>query len=456
MADERHLEILIEGGVDRWNQWRQENPEEKPSFTFADLSEADLTKANFSNANLGMANLSLAVLREANLRNAILCDTNLCNANLQFAYLRSADLLGANLSRANLSNAILFDAALSKANLANANLTNANLDSTILTNANLTNANLTNADLSDANLGDAKLCNANLSSANLLRLQALGANFLEAKFTGACIQDWHINRKTQLDNADCEFVFLKHGEQERYPSDRNFVPGEFAKVFQELENIVELIFHNGLNWRAFAFAFNQVNTRIIDTDENGEMFLREYKVLGDGLVSLKVVTPVGSSKTGIHDELMSAYNKISMLEGEIKGKDAILSNLPDLLYMALTMAGDTYNNDQRGAYIANNANKLDSNARQQAKQYIYTAEQKQIAQEIQQIYDQLLQTQAFKTVDEFDLAKQLKAEIEKRPTLKQRFIGALKNGGAEALKELVNRSGFNILLEFARGWMNPD
>lgn len=80
----------------------------------------------------------------------------------------------------------------------------------------------------------------------------------------------------------------------------------------------------------------------------------------------------------------------------------------------------------------------------------------EVAQEIQQIYDHLLQTQSSKTADEFDLAKQLKAEIEKRPTLKQRFVGALKNGGAEALKELVNRSGFNILLEAARGWANPE
>jgi hypothetical protein len=400
MANKKHLRILEEG-VDHWNQWRKDNP---------------LVKPNLFNANLFYDNLK--------------------NANLSDSDLRNANLFNANLFNANLSNAKLL---------------NANLISADLSNASLSNADLISADLSDASLIKADLLNADLS-----RARVLNAQFQGARLTGVCIEDWNINYETNLDGVVCDYMYRRHNKQERLPSDRNFAPGEFTKLHQKLENVVELIFHNGLNWRAFAFAFNEVNAQIIDTDVNGEMFLREYKVLGDGLVALKVVTPPKADKSKIHGELMIAYERISRLEGELKGKDAILAGVLDKVF---SMAGDTYNNYHYGN-VANSANKLEGNARQQANQYNYTAEQKQIlietAQEIQQIYDHLLQTQPSKAWDELELTKQVKAELEKRPTLKERFVGLLKNGGAEALKELVNRSGFNILLEAARGWMNPE
>jgi hypothetical protein len=35
---------------------------------------------------------------------------------------------------------------------------------------------------------------------------------------------------------------------------------------------------------------------VLDTNQEGEIFLREYKVLGDGLIALKVTTPPGAVK----------------------------------------------------------------------------------------------------------------------------------------------------------------
>jgi hypothetical protein len=47
-------------------------------------------------------------------------------------------------------------------------------------------------------------------------------------------------------------------------------------------------------------------------------------------------------------------------------------------------------------------------------------------------------------------------EIEKNPTRKARVVGALKAGGTEALKELVDHPLINILLAFIEGWQEAE
>ncbi|NET86392.1 MAG: CHAT domain-containing protein, partial [Moorea sp. SIO1F2] len=112
------------------------------------------------------------------------------------------NLTGANLRRANLSNV-----NLSKANLTGANLSHADLSNVILSGANLTGANLSHANLSEADLVEA----------NLTAVQALNTNFKKAFLTGACIQNWNINRATNLDGIICYYVYLRDSKQERRP-----------------------------------------------------------------------------------------------------------------------------------------------------------------------------------------------------------------------------------------------
>jgi uncharacterized protein YjbI with pentapeptide repeats len=68
MANPGHLEIL-EQGVEEWNQWRKDNPEELP-----DLIRIDLSEANLRGANLRGAILREADLRKVNLDGADLTD----------------------------------------------------------------------------------------------------------------------------------------------------------------------------------------------------------------------------------------------------------------------------------------------------------------------------------------------------------------------------------------------
>ena len=122
MANPEHLDILKQG-VEAWNKWQEQNKNNRP-----DLSGANLRDTDLSGANLGAANLSKTDLLFANLAEADLTGTNLSNADLFAANLTEADLTAANLSGANLT----------ETDLTGANLSRVNLMYTIFGHANLT------------------------------------------------------------------------------------------------------------------------------------------------------------------------------------------------------------------------------------------------------------------------------------------------------------------------------
>jgi uncharacterized protein YjbI with pentapeptide repeats len=190
MANPEHLAILNQG-VGLWNKWRDENPDIIPDLSGAYLIEANLREAN---------------LREANLSGAYLIDANLVEANLS----------GANLGMTDLREAKLF-------------------------RANLVEANLSGANLSGANLVTAKLFGANLVEANLFLSQVNFANFQKATLTGACIEDWLINNKTNLDGVICEYIYLDVKKKERRPTKGNFASGEFASLYKKIIENTDLI-----------------------------------------------------------------------------------------------------------------------------------------------------------------------------------------------------------------------
>lgn len=225
MANEEHL-ALLKQGVEAWNEWRENHNNYE---ILADLSGANLTRVNLIGANLGRANLSGADLTGAYLTRANLRMANLSEANLERVDLSGGDLRMANLRMTNLSEAILTEADITGAYLSFANLRMASLSG-----ANLSEANLKMTYLGGANLSQANLRMANLSGANLEQTQAINTNFRQAIFTGSCLENWQINRATNLDGVICDFVYLRHPQQERLPSSGNFANGEFTKLFQNV------------------------------------------------------------------------------------------------------------------------------------------------------------------------------------------------------------------------------
>jgi uncharacterized protein YjbI with pentapeptide repeats len=121
------LQLLKEGKVDEFNQFRRKNDYSRLDFYNVDLSSRDLSYADFGNTDLNLANLREAKLQhaifvESSLLTAQLTKADLSNANLSKARLLKADLTGAKLSNARLSGAILAFANLSAADLSKAKL----------------------------------------------------------------------------------------------------------------------------------------------------------------------------------------------------------------------------------------------------------------------------------------------------------------------------------------------
>ena len=81
MANYEHLEILKQG-VEKWNQWREENQEIMPELYGANLRYANLRDADLSNANLFGADLRAAFLSGADLSLAHLWGTAFANVDL--------------------------------------------------------------------------------------------------------------------------------------------------------------------------------------------------------------------------------------------------------------------------------------------------------------------------------------------------------------------------------------
>lgn len=94
------------------------------------------------------------------------------------------------------------------------------------------------------------------------------------------------------------------------------------------------------------------------------------------------------------------------------------------------------------------AHKLAGNINEAQKQSLT-----EVAREIQQLLEHLSQDYPTTTTPEkMSVITEAVDQIERNPTLKSKVISALKQGGAEALREAVNHPLINILLATIEGW----
>ncbi|MEM6254748.1 MAG: pentapeptide repeat-containing protein [Cyanobacteria bacterium P01_D01_bin.156] len=342
--DEEQLDRLWQG-VKSWNSWREKKSNIKPNLRGANLKGCNLRGVHLNNADLTGANLSTTCLNEANLRGANLCVAHLHKTDLNGADLSKADLSVVDLSFANLVNADLSGARLPHANLISTNLRTANLSNVNLRHANLLSADLSNVDLSGANLIGVNLSGVNLSGANLLgvdlsglelikvtlsganlcRVKVLGTNFEKSVFTGACLEDWHINSETRLEDAICEYIYLESGNQNRRPRAGVFKPGEFSALYQQVVDTVDLIFKDGIDWQAFFQSFQDLRSQYTDQDISIQGI--EKKRDEAFVVRLEVIE--GTDKAKIESSAKEIYGtKLALLEqryrAELQAKDSTI------------------------------------------------------------------------------------------------------------------------------------
>lgn len=261
MANEEHL-IVLDQGVKFWNKWRKENPK-----TIPDLQGIVLTERNCNKINFSYTNLAKACLEGCQLKNVRFDYANLFSANFDGAVLTNTKFDHAQLLSTNFSGAKLIEASL------------ISVEATLASfyNSDLTKSNFSKAVLIEADFYYAYLKQANFSEANLSKATVLGANFSEAILTGACIEDWNTNIDTNLNEVICNYIYLKHDYKcnnnelglpifetiylERRPRTGDFNPREFATLYQKSLETVDLIFADGIDWKAFLLSFQELKDK---------------------------------------------------------------------------------------------------------------------------------------------------------------------------------------------------
>jgi uncharacterized protein YjbI with pentapeptide repeats len=262
----------------------------------------------------------------ANLTDANLQSARLANTNLRAACLSRTNIYGVDgIDTAKLDRTILTDPRvrqlLTNFQGANGDYTGCNFQGAYLVGADLTDANLTNA-----NLNSIELQQSRLDGANLTRISGWGANFSGASLTGACIADWSIDRTTCLEETRCEYVYLKVPGIERNPASGSFRAGDFARLYQEVWNTVDLIFHHGIDWAAFSTAWQQLQV------ENAGIPLAIHSIehKGVGTIVVKVEVPIDTDKSQLHQDFDRSYQLLlqaveDRYRVELAGRDRELS-----------------------------------------------------------------------------------------------------------------------------------
>ncbi|NEO13650.1 MULTISPECIES: pentapeptide repeat-containing protein [unclassified Moorena] len=430
--------------------------------------KADLTHADFSGATLKSTDL-----REANL-------THSCWHNT------------IKLDQARPGNTILADRAIREL-LVSGNGYNKSYVKGNLRGANLRGANLNKANLKLADISEATLQDANLEWANLTEAQAVGTDFTNAYFTGACLEAWNIDSTTSFTDVDCQYVFLLEnpnamGSRERRPHDSNrvFQPGDFEKLYQQVMNTVQILLRNGVNPEAFRQAFQELIAE--NHDISGDSIQAIERKGNDILLTLEF--PESTDKGKVEREFLAVYEarleaakQTAMLEAErshLKDVKEIVRaaftsnqlssptiNLTNTVQADNDMSDNSqsFDIDQGQANNPNNNSNLVNNStigggiagRDNKGDVIHHhAPDKNLAEaaaEIQQLLNQLSQTNSASTeIEKLTVVARAAEEIKNNPTLKAKVVNAIKAGGVEAFKEAIDHPLVNILMATIEGW----
>ncbi|MDZ7970421.1 MAG: pentapeptide repeat-containing protein [Nostoc sp. DedSLP03] len=390
---------------------------------------------------------------------------------------------------------------------------NKNFDREDLRGVNLQGANLVDSSFIGTDLSHANLQNANLSRAKLVQTQLDGTDFTGATLTGTYIEDWNITTDTKFDEVRCEYVYMHlptpdNPDPHRKPDNRQevFADGEFGDFIKPIFDTLDLYHNQGVDPRAIAISFKQ----LAENHPQADLQIVGMEVRGEDKFLLRAKTAAMADKSELSAEYFDTYNQIKGLpEREIKlllaEKDNQIRRLENMVMTALERPS-FYSNVEQVGFMTNNpggfsvggsvdgdinnvqgennqqrvSNKT-SNFNLQNAQFggglvnadtvnaeqiggnitNYNTEQRQnlaqAATDIQQLLNQLSQSYPTATTSQkMAVVARAVDEIENNPTLKARVIGALKAGGTEAFKELIDHPLVNILLASIDGWQEAE
>jgi uncharacterized protein YjbI with pentapeptide repeats len=367
---------------------------------------------------------------------------------------------------------------------------NKNFDGLNLRGVNLKEANLKDASFIGADLSHANLQDADLTKAKLVQTQLDGTDFTGATLTGTYIEDWNITTDTKFDGVRCEYVYMRlptpdNPDPHRKPDNRQevFALGEFGDFIKPIFDTLDLYHNQGVDPRAIAISFKE----LAENNPEADLRIVGMEVRGEDKFLLRAKTAITADKSQLSAEYFATYNQLKALaEKEVKAliaeKDSRIADLQNMVVTALqrpSFYAQTYQN--QGDTIMAEGSKKQSNFDLKGAQFggglvnadtvnagqiggnitNYNPEQKQnlaeAAADIQQLLNQLGQSYPTSTPLEKQIAvTEALKQIDGNPTLKARVIGALKAGGTEALKELVDHPLVNILLATLEGWQDVE
>jgi hypothetical protein len=116
-----------------------------------------------------------------------------------------------------------------------------------------------------------------------------------------------IDSCTAFTGAICDYIYLDYQQQERYPKGGYLVISDLLKLFQSKEEheeeIIELIFNNGLDLSTFATAFNRIESE----HQSAGIELRNIENKGDGIFWARLSTAGNANKLKIYSDFMQTY-----------------------------------------------------------------------------------------------------------------------------------------------------
>ncbi|MFN6565255.1 MAG: pentapeptide repeat-containing protein [Nostoc sp. ChiSLP01] len=462
------------------------------------IALAAIGGTSFQDADLTDANFTGATLTSTDLRNALLTRT----CWLKTKWLERACIGNSYLKYEKVQQLVITGWGVDQ-NFSHLNLSGINLKGAYLQDANFIGASLSQANLQDCDLSRAKLKQTQLDE----------TDFTGATLTGAYIEDWGITSDTLFHGVRCEYIYLRLPTKEnpdpwRKPDNREevFTDGEFGDFIKPIFDTLDLYHNQGVDPRAIAISFKQ----LAENHPNAELEIVAMEKRGQDKFLLRAKTAIAADKSQLSAEYFATYNQLKALaEQEVKAliaeKDSRIADLQNMVVTALQRPS-FYSNVEQVGFMTNNSsgfsvggsvggdinnvqgennqqrvNNKTSNFNLQNAQFggglinadtvnaqqiggnitNYNPEQKQnlvqAAAEIQQLLNQLSQTYPTATTSQrMTVVAKAVDEIESNPTLKARVIGALKAGGTEAFKELIDHPLVNILLASIEGWQEAE
>ncbi len=410
-------------------------------------------------------------------------NANLTDANFTGATLKSTDFRKANLTRTCFYKTKKLDRVrpgttyLQKTQVVSVLVTrqgqDLNFDREDLRGVNFQGANLADASFIGADLSGANSQDADLSRAKLVQTQLDGTDLTGATLTGAFIEDWGITNTTKLNGVRCEYVFMRLPTKEnpdplRKPDNRQevFADGEFGDFIKPIFDTLDLYHAQGVDPRAIATAFKE----LAENNPSAELEIVAIERRGEDKVLLRAQTAATANKSELSKEYFINYNQIKALAENdfrllIANQKTQIRELTNMIKTALKRPGfyaQTYINQGDTAVAGDrNINTSGGNYNERIERdyiqgnYYATGQPQSLAQaaaEIQALLKQLEQTYPTATTSEqMVVATEAINRIESNPTLKQRVINAVKEGGLAAFEKAIDNPAGAFIVAAIKG-----